>query len=92
MTVGELKILLEGVDDNTEILIPLNAGDGFDGMFFSPCIEDSGASDVGIDDLDEEDEAEMKLLGIVDTSQPTFLLVPRGFFEEIEDEIDPQMN
>lgn len=91
MTVGELKNLLEGVDDNTEVLIPLNAGDGFDGMFFSPCAEESGIGEMGIVDGDEEDLVEMELLGKKTTEQE-FLLVPHGFFEIEEDEIDPQMN
>ena len=91
MTVGELKVLLEGADDSAQVLIPLNAGDGFDGAFFTPCIEESGMGEVGIVDGDEEDLQEMELLG-KEISKPEFLLVPHGFFEIEEDEINPKLN
>jgi hypothetical protein len=84
MNVGELKLLLEGIDDSVLVIVPLNAGEGFDGMFFSPCIEDSGLGKMGAEDLDEEDIEEMKLLNKEIPEVDEFLLVPCGFFEPKE--------
>ena len=82
MNVGELKKILEGMDDDVRILIPLDVSSGFTGEFFSPCGEESGEITMGMmpDMSDEED---------------CFLLVPHGFFQ-IDDENDndfiPELN
>jgi len=83
MTVGELKELLEGLDDEMEVLIPLDSF-VYDGKFMSPCIEESGV--VQLDNPDN----------ILSPSETTFLLVPCGFFDDIDDEFDneiiPELN
>lgn len=77
MTVKELKKLLKKAPDDMQVLIPINGE--FDGMFFSPCMGESGVSELGIDDEGDETES-------------TFLLVPHGFFEIDHDAPDPQLN
>jgi len=81
MTVKDLKELLNGVDENMDVIVPLNAGDGFDGVFFSPCTEESGEGEMGLEDLDEEEIAERKLLNRPPETAKSFILVPCGFFE-----------
>lgn len=46
-------------------------------IFITPCIEESGVEDLLLDDDDPE---------------ATFVLVPCGWYCEVENEIDPQMN
>lgn len=74
MTVGELKKILEKIEDEIVVMIPLD-----EDMFITPCIEESGVEELLLDDEDNEPE-------------PTFVLVPCGFYCEMEDEIDPQLN
>lgn len=81
MNVGQLKQLLEGVDDDVEILIPFDAS-MFDGLFYSPCIDESGEGDSITSDFNETGMA----------SEKSFLLLPHGFFDEIVDEVDPELN
>jgi hypothetical protein len=92
MTVKELKQKLESVDDSVRVIVPLNAGEGFDGMFFSPCIEESGEAELGLEDLDEEEIAERKLLNKPIHKEKSFALVPCGFFQESHDEVSPELN
>lgn len=83
MTVAQLKKLLEGVDENVQVLIPVSHE--FNGAFYSPCSEDSGLSQMGTDpDLTEEDIKEMELLNKPVPEEPAFLLIPCGFGEEKE--------
>lgn len=82
MTVKDLKEKLQNLPDEMEVMIPLNAGDGFDGMFFSPCVEESGEGEMGLEDLDEEDIKERELLNKPPKTETSFLLVPCGFFSE----------
>jgi hypothetical protein len=84
MTVGELKILLEGVDDDTQVLVPMEPIEGFTGAFFSPCMEESKELEMGTEDLDEEEINERELLNKPLEHKPAFVLVPCGFFEEKE--------
>lgn len=85
MTVRDLKLLLlkpEGVTmkqwNDTKVLIPM--GEEFDGYFQSPCCEESGAADFGIDEQGDETDL-------------SFILVPCGFFEhEDENFISPELN
>lgn len=77
MKVKDLRELLEGVDDDMHVLIPVNPV--FDGMFKHPCLVESGVGELGVNEN----------LG---TTEESFLLVPCGFFEEHEDKIDPQLN
>ena len=81
MTVGELKVLIDGADDNLKILIPVS--NEFDGFFYSPCKVESGVSKVGIgEELTEEDVEEMELLNKPIPQEDCFLLLPCGFSEE----------
>jgi hypothetical protein len=81
MTVGELRKLIEGADDDMQVLIPLTQE--FDGAFYSPCSHDSGVSQMGTDnDLTEEDIKEMELLNKPIPEVPALLLIPCGFGEE----------
>ena len=80
MTVGELREKLEGVDVNMRVLIPMTHE--FDGVFYSPCSEDSGVSAIGIGDSNEEDIKEMELLNKPIPEEDTFLLIPCGFGDE----------
>ena len=83
MTVAQLKKLLEGVDENVQVLIPVSHE--FDGAFYSTCSEDGGLSQMGTDpDLTEEDIKEMELLNKPVPEEPAFLLIPCGFGEEKE--------
>lgn len=74
MTVGELKKILEKINDSMVVMIPVDD----EGMFITPCIEESG-----IDETMLNEDAEL---------EPTFVLVPCGFYCEMDEEIDPQMN
>lgn len=77
MTVGKLKQLLEGLDDNMKVYIPVSQE--FDGHFYSPCEEDSGESEFGGDETMSEDEVETAAnLGTLET-QKVFLLLPCNF-------------
>lgn len=83
MNVGELKALLEGVDDNLQILIPVTHE--FDGRFYSPCKIESGKSTCGLDsELTEEDIEEMELLNKPIPEEDCFLLLPCSFGEELD--------
>lgn len=88
MTVGELKELLEGIDDNVEVLIPLDK-EVADGFFYSPCFETSGEIEVNVDGLEDLDFI----------TEKSFVLVPCGFFgglvddfDEMDEEINPELN
>lgn len=70
MTVKQLKQLLAKADDDLQVLIPM--GEDFDGLFKSPCVEDSGITELGV----EEDS---------DETVTHFVLVPCGFYEEREE-------
>jgi hypothetical protein len=81
MTVKDLNEMLLGVDENMQVLIPINKE--FDGMFYSPCNIESGVNTVGTDnDLSEDDVQEMELLGKELPEENVFMFVPCGFFEE----------
>lgn len=81
MTIGNLKALIEDLDDSTPVLIPFSQE--FDGVFYSPCLVDSGVCAIGPDaDLSEEDVEEMILLNKPIAELDTFILVPAGFYEE----------
>lgn len=81
MQVKDLKKLLEEAEDNAIVIIPLNPSEGFDGAFFSPCVEESGYAEFGEEYIDEEDLAEMKLLDKEEKKEKSFVLVPCGFFD-----------
>jgi len=85
MTVKELKEKLANAPEDMQVLIPLNAATGFDGMFFSPCNGDSGVGALGTEDLSEEEVKEYQLLNKPLPQQDSFILVPCGFFEHHED-------
>jgi len=86
MKVWELKEMLfqipEGMDesewDEVEVMIPM--GSEFDGFFLSPCMEDSGYSEL----IPESDEDERPI--------STFVLVPCGYYELEEGRIPAELN
>lgn len=93
MTVEDLRFILEGLPGDMPVVCPLNAGQGFDGIFFSPCLMESGEADLGLidaeDDIEEFDEIE----AILDPpSEKSFILVPCGFFEIHEEQERIQNN
>lgn len=78
-----IKILRQTPDGFTReeflevnILMPLTGE--FDGYFVSPCNEECGVNQVGLDEDSEE-------------TTPAFMIVPHGFFEEKEG-VPPEMN
>lgn len=81
MLVKELKQLLKGINGNMKVLIPIT--DEFNGIFYSPCIYESGLGTMGTDfSIDEEEIRERELLNKEIPSEDIFLLVPCGFTEE----------
>lgn len=82
MTVKDLKRMIRKLPDDMDILVPLNAGEGFDGMFFSPCMEESGEKELGLEDLSDEEIAERELLNQEVPVKLAFVFVPCGFFQE----------
>lgn len=90
MTVKQLRELLEGHPDEMQVLIPGNAIEGFTGEFFSPCTEDSGEIEMGLEDLTDEEIEERKLLNQEIKTDKSFVLVPCGFYTEHE--VHPQLN
>lgn len=70
--------------DDMDVIIPLNAGEGFDGMFFSPCTEESGVGGLGINEEDMDKDEVEELINPSET-QKAFVLVPCGFFSEEKD-------
>lgn len=85
MTVGQLKALLEGVDESMQVYIP--ASEVFDGKFVPANFEDSGVTTMGMGDYDEEDLKEMELLNKpIEDEEDYFLLVPKGFWDEESNE------
>lgn len=91
MNVKDLKEMLATLPDEMQVLIPLNAGAGFTGEFFSPCLEESGDADLGTEDISEEDAKEYDLLNKPLPSEKSFILVPCGFFQEHEGPL-PELN
>jgi hypothetical protein len=80
MTIGDLKEMIHALPDDMQVLIPMNAGEGFDGAWFSPCIEESGEATLGIDEDEENGETD-----------EAFCIVPCGFFEPHEG-VPPELN
>lgn len=52
MKVKDLKKLLEGVDDEMDVFIPMNPE--FDGYFQHPCIAETGVTGLGVSETKEE--------------------------------------
>jgi hypothetical protein len=71
---------MEGLDDEMQVLIPLNQE--FDGQWYSPCVAESGTSEMGLEDLDEEELKERELLNKEVKKETSFVLVPHGFSDE----------
>lgn len=80
MVVGDLRQMIEGVDDEMQVLIPLTQE--FDGVFYSPCIMESGVTEMGGDeDVSPDDVEELALVDKLEMRKE-FCLVPCGFSEE----------
>lgn len=87
--------MLIGIDDEIEILIPVNSRE-WDGFLFSPCIEESGISKIA--DMENEvdefglmvihDEQDELLYGKKDV----FMLCPHGFSEPKEENTPAELN
>lgn len=86
MTVKEARELLSEKPehltqeefDDMQLIIPF--GETFDGIFVSPCMGESGVTEIGV----EEDSDETK---------ESFIFAPHGFFEEeSEDRFIPELN
>lgn len=67
MTVGELKFLLRGIADDVEVMIPVTIDE--ESLFISPDADETGLADM--EDVD----------GTFNT-EPAFLIVPMGFYQE----------
>jgi hypothetical protein len=85
MTLKQLEELiadarLRGIDDDSLVLIPVNQE--FDGALYSPCVEESGFAECGIEDFDEDEIAERQLLNKPIEKAKDFILVPCVYFEE----------
>jgi hypothetical protein len=85
MTIGDLKEMIKDLPDDMDVMVPLNAGAGFDGIFFSPCLNQSGEAEFGTEYLDEEEIREAELLNKPLPAQKSFALVPCGFFDQRKD-------
>lgn len=98
MTVADLKKLLSGVDDDTMVLIS-KTGE-FDGFFVSPCVAESGLSEITAGDdnasIEEQIEEQQDMTELdfeLSPKQKVFMILPHGFTEHPdEDEPDPQNN
>lgn len=86
MTVKELKKKLATMPDDMNVLVPVNPMDGFDGQFFSPCNEETGEVEMGLDDIDDDEMNELKLLGKEIRKEKSFVLVPCGFYDKEHDQ------
>lgn len=90
MTIADLKSMIEDLPDDMEVIIPLNAGN-FDELFYTPCMEESGEAEMGLQYFDGED---------YDPTMPneherSFVLAPCGFFslsDEDDFDINPELN
>lgn len=87
MKIKDLKKLIEGCDEDMDVLISLTGE--FDGCFVHPCLEESGEADLGIYQS-EEDEKEAELLNKPIT-QKSFVIVRCGFFKTHEG-VEPELN
>lgn len=67
MKVHELIKMLQKADPDMDILIPVSGE--FDGFFHSPCLEESGVAEMGLDEEGNE-------------RRESFMIVPCGFFQE----------
>lgn len=86
MTVQDLRKLVNEVPkhltrkqfDAMQVIIPTS--EEFDGYFVSPCLGESGVTELGINENSDETEE-------------SFVLAPHGFFEEqVEDDVIPELN
>lgn len=83
MTVGDLKEMLEGVDNEMEVIIPMNAE--FDGIFRSPCAGETGVIEITAEDIEDDDIDEFTQM------KEVFAILPHGFGEPHEG-VDPELN
>jgi len=78
MTVKQLKEKLHGLDDEMVVVIPTDM-EVFDGYFYSPCVEESGPSTMGVNEN-------------LKTEEDMFILVPCGFFDEKHEKKVAELN
>ena len=77
MKVKDLKELLIDVPDEMLVLIPVS--DYFDGFFYTPCVAESGVSELGINEN-------------LKTSEKSFVLCRHGFTDDDPDETQKELN
>lgn len=65
--IFELKFLLRGIADDVEVMIPVTIDE--ESLFISPDADETGLADM--EDIDGKFE-----------SEPAFLIVPMGFYQE----------
>lgn len=80
MTVGQLEKLLVGVPKNTIVLIPEK--DKHNGVFYTPCPEDSGHGEIYLGNYTEEQILEMELLNQKIPTKKVFFLLPENFDDD----------
>lgn len=82
MNIKKLKELIAELPDEMKVLIPAQPSEGFTGVFFSPCEQDSGELEMGGDETMSEEDVEKAInLGSLETDK-SFVLVPCGFYDE----------
>lgn len=85
MNLKELEKLIcearkKGATDETSVFLPMDMSE-FTGAWVPPCIEESGWSEMGLEELDDEEIEERKLLNKPIRTSNDFILVPCGFFD-----------
>ena len=71
MTISELREIISDLPGDMDVLIPAHPFEGFTGVLFPPCIEESQPVTTSVEEGVEEE---------------AFMLVPCGFFDKEHDE------
>jgi len=83
MTIKKLKELIADLPDDMRVLVPAEPKEGFTGVWFSPCEEDSSVITMHGDENTTEDEVEAFENKAIDLeSEDAFALIPCGFLED----------
>ena len=88
MNIYDLEqLILDKPDDmswdewyEVEVLVPFTGKQ--EGVFLTPCIDETGISDMWEDEENPDNQETF----------PVFLIVPCGFFPEMHDDLPPQLN
>lgn len=87
MTVKDLKEMISDMPDDMPVYIPMNPSKAFDGLLFSPCVEESGKSAFAVEELEEIERKQN--LGLPLNEEDAFLLVPCGYSDKKHEEEIP---